>query len=164
MTLLTNPRQTILVSSRSNVEVMGKNILKDNLIAVDWHMPVSMVPLIYAVSIGTNKFSRKLISSSKSFAVNFMPFSQAKAVLFCGRNSGEHIDKFKESGLSKIECTSIDCARVKEACGFVECELLQEIEVGDHIIFVGKVNASDILTDERKLFHLSKDSFTTTKD
>ena len=107
-------------------------------------MPTSFSPQLYAISVGKTRFSCKLIQKSKAFVVNFMDIKNEKEVLFCGTNSGEHIDKFKESGLTKEEAEKLDCARIKEALAYAECEVINEIETGDHIIFVGKVLTSDV--------------------
>jgi len=159
-----NPRQTILVSCRAEItdRFSNKQIIKDNLITVDWHTPISFNPQLYAISIGKERFSSKLIKESKCFVVNFMPYSLKKQVLFCGRNSGEFIDKFKETGLEKEEAEKIDCCRVKQALAFIECSVIKEIELGDHILFVGKVLKSKLKEYDKRLFHLEGDKFTTT--
>ena len=144
MSELTDPRQVILVSCREEMDIMGKKEVKDNIITIAWHMPVSFNPQLYAVSIGKTRFSCSIISKSKAFAVNFVPFSLADKALIVGTKSGVHIDKFKESGLTKEECSSIDCPRIKEAVGYMECEVINEVDAGDHIIFIGKVLNSHI--------------------
>lgn len=159
---ITGPRQVILVTSRAETEIMGKKQEKDNIFALSWHMPLSFEPELYAISAGKKRFSTKLIKQSGVFCVNFMPYSFEKEVLFCGRNSGEHIDKFKESGLEKESCEKIDCARIKQASAFLECEVADEIEAGDHIIFVGRVVKSALLNDKKRVFQLSGNQFTTT--
>ena len=157
------PRQVILVSSRETMEVMGKEIEKDNIITVAWHMPVSMEPELYAITIAKSHFSSDIISNSKTFVVNFIPFELKKHAVFCGTHSGSHMDKFKESGLTMEEAQSIDCGRIKEAIAYLECEVINEIEAGDHIIYIGKVMHSEEKGKKKRLFQGGKD-FTTTKD
>ncbi len=166
MTSLTNPRQTVLITCRDRTKnrISGKEEIKDNIMTIDWHMPTSFKPVLYAISIGKTRFSCNMIRNSKVFCVNFMPFHLAKEVLFCGRNTGEHIDKFKKSGLTKEESITIDCPRIKESCGFMECEVINELETGDHIIFIGRVVSSEIKEDAKRVFHTEGDNFTTTKD
>jgi flavin reductase (DIM6/NTAB) family NADH-FMN oxidoreductase RutF len=161
---LFNPRQTVLVSSTQEMELFGKNIEKNNLIAVDWHMPLSLKPFIYAISIGKERFSLEMIRKSGVFVVNFMPFSFSDSVLFCGRNSGRHMDKFFETRLTSINCEGIECVKVKEAIAHLECEVIQEIEVGDHILFIAKVIRFHEEGNGKRLFHVEKDQFTTTID
>ena len=78
-----------------------------------------------------------------------MPHELHDAVLFCGTVSGDHADKFAESGLTLEEAEKVDCCRIKEALGFLECEVVEEIESGDHVIFVGKILHSDHETGKR---------------
>jgi len=158
-----NPRQVALVTSRAEVNLIGKSVLKDNIITVAWHMPVSFEPMLYAVSIGKTRFSCRLIKESKAFAVNFMPFELQKNALFCGTNSGEHIDKFEKSGLEKEECSSIDCPRIKDALAHIECEVINEIDAGDHIIFLAKVLKSEEKKEGKRLFQDEGRRFTTTQ-
>ena len=162
MSSLNGPRQAVLVTCRAEVAVMGIQKEKDNIITLAWHMPVSHSPSLYALAVGRQRFSAGMIQKSKCFAVNFMPAELEKEVLLCGRKSGSSSDKFALCNFKKVECTTIDCARIKEAVGYLECELVQEIEAGDHIIFIGKVLKSGLLEDKKRLFHIKDDIFTTT--
>ena len=154
ITTLTNPLQTILLTSRADG--------KDNVMTLDWHCPLSFDPMFYAVSIGKTRYSLELVKKSKVFVVNFMSKDFEKEILFCGRNSGKDIDKFKETGLEKEEAKIIDCPKIKQAIGYLECQVEKEIEVGDHILFVAKVLKAELKREEKRLFHLFKDKFTTT--
>jgi flavin reductase (DIM6/NTAB) family NADH-FMN oxidoreductase RutF len=154
ITTLTNPRQIILVTSRAKG--------KDNIITLDWHTPLSFEPMLYAICVGKNRFSLELIRKSKVFVVNFMAKDFEKEILFCGRNSGKEIDKFKETGFEKEESKIINCPRIKQALGYLECKVEKEIEAGDHILFLAKVLKSELKKKEKRLFHLFGDKFTTT--
>ncbi|MCK4522228.1 MAG: flavin reductase family protein [Nanoarchaeota archaeon] len=160
MSEITSPRQSVLVTSRA---VIDSNI-KDDIITLDWHMPASFSPQLYAISVGKTRFSHKMIRSSGVFVVNFMPFHLYNEVLYCGRHSGEFEDKFKESGLIKEEAEKIDCCKVKEAIAFLECEVISEIDSGDHTIFIGRVVKDGLKHDAKRVFHKSGDKFITTTD
>jgi flavin reductase (DIM6/NTAB) family NADH-FMN oxidoreductase RutF len=160
MSELTGPRQVVLVSSRSRMDIMGKEAEKDNIITIAWHMPVSFEPKLYAIAIGKERYSCSIIQKSKSFVVNFMPYELKDKALFCGTHSGRHTDKFRE--LEKEESDNIDCPRIKQAAAFMECEVINQIEAGDHIIFIGKVVNSQVKDISPRLFQDSKD-FTTTR-
>jgi len=159
------PRQAILVSCRSEAKARfsNENEVKDNIIALSWHSPVSFEPELYAIMLSKGRFSYKLIKESKVFVVNFMPFELKKELLFCGRISGRDVDKFEESGLEKEEADTVDCCRIKQALGCLECELVNEIEAGDHVIFIGKVLKTVENKKGKKIFQVKGDSFTTTK-
>lgn len=155
ITTLTNPLQTILVTCRHKG--------KDNIITMDWHTPLSFNPMIYAISVGKTRYSLELIKNSKVFVVNFMSKKFEKEILFCGRNSGRNCDKFAQTGLTKEESEKIDCPRIREALGFLECKVLQLIEVGDHVLFIAEVINSGLKKHGKRLFHLHEDQFTTTE-
>ncbi|PIP17794.1 MAG: hypothetical protein COX43_02315 [Parcubacteria group bacterium CG23_combo_of_CG06-09_8_20_14_all_35_9] len=156
MTTLTNPRQTILLTSRWKE--------KDNVMTLDWHTPLSFKPMMYAVSVGKTRFSLNLVQESKVFVVNFMSKDFEKEVLFCGRQTGKNLDKFKECAFEKEEAKTIDCPIIKQALGYLECKVEKEIEVGDHILFIAKVTHSEIREYGKRLFHLFSDKFTTTEE
>ena len=156
------PRQVVLITTRSKIDIMGKEEIKDNIITSDWHMPVSFKPKLYAIAIGKERFSHKLISSSDVFALNFIPYELEKQAIFCGTYSGEVLDKFKETGLNKKEAEKIDCPLIKEASAWIECKVVDKIDVGDHTIFIGEVLRQEIKDSKKRLFHTGDKEFTTT--
>jgi flavin reductase (DIM6/NTAB) family NADH-FMN oxidoreductase RutF len=152
----TNPLQTMLLTCRADG--------RDNIITLDWHMPLSFEPMMFAVSIGKTRYSLEIVRSSKVFVANFMGHVSENGVLFCGRNSGRNADKFASCGLKKEEAKTVDCPRIVEALAYLECEVVNEIEFGDHILFAGKVTHAEVKKDGKRLFHLAGDKFTTTID
>ena len=126
-------------------------------------MPLSFGPMMYAISIGKTRFSLELIKKAKCFVINFMSKDFEKEIIYCGYHSGRNVDKFKETGLEKEEAEKINCPRIKQAIGWFECKVVQEIEVGDHILFIAEiVNAGLKEKGAKRLFHLWGKNFTTT--
>ena len=163
---LTNPVQTILVTSRHRVvsRFSGLEDDKDDIITLDWHTTVSFNPMKYAIVIAKKHFSYNLIHESKVFIVNFISHKLKNAAMYCGKNSGEHLDKFKESGLTKEQGEWVDCPRIKEALAYLECEVAQEIDVGENVIFIGNVVGRVTKADDKRLLHHVQDKYTTTVD
>ena len=79
--------------------------------------------------------------------------------MICGKLSGRHHDKFKETGLKIIESDSIDCPRVCEAVAYLECKIVKKFEFGSHVTFIGKVINSKFCKISERLFHTKGDSF-----
>lgn len=156
---IANPRQVVLVSSEAEIELLGKRMEKKDIITMAWHMPVSFEPPMYAISVGKTRFSLNLIKKSRCFAVNFMPAEKEKEILLCGTTTGQATDKFKESGFTEEECESIHCPRIKEALGWLECEVVEEIDAGDHVVFIAKVVNMKQTKEGKRLFHLGGDKF-----
>ena len=160
---LIGSRETVLVTCKAHVEHFGKRLEKEDILAVDWHMPCSLEPFVYAISIKKNHFSHKLISKSKVFVVNLISKDLEKQALFCGTHSGEQVDKFSQSGLHKMDSHYVDCPKIAEALGWIECFVVQEINVHDHTLFIAEVKHYEMLKEGKRLFHVKEDEFTTTE-
>ncbi len=156
MSELNGPRQVVLVTCRHEG--------KDNIITLAWHMPTSFSPNLYTISVGKSRFSHDVISNSGVFCVNFMSAKDKDAIGLCGSVSGSNTDKFKESGFEKEKCERIDCPRIKQALGFLECRVVSKVETGDHTIFVGEVLNSKLKGPGKRLYHITGNEFTTTSD
>lgn len=152
----TNPRQTILVTCR--------HAGKDNLLTLDWHTPLSFSPMMYAISVGKTRFSLELIRKSGVFVVNFMSKDFEKEIVYCGYHTGKDKDKFKAAGLEKEESEKIDCPRLKAALALLECKVIKELDVGDHMLFIAEVVNAVFRKRAKRLFHISQKNFTTTLD
>ena len=149
---ITNPRQIVLISCRGSIKssFTPDMEIKEDLIPINNHMPIS--DNHYALSFQKESYASKLLESSGIFVVNFIPEKLKKEVEFCLNHSGEHLDKFKETGLTREEADSIDCCRVKEALGYLECETINTVDAGNHQVFIGKVLRSTIKKKGKKLF------------
>ena len=137
------PERTVLVVSK------GKNG-KENIITVGWNMPTSNDPSLLAISIGLTRFSHKLIDEGGEFVVSFPSEGMEKAVLYCGTYSGRYVDKFKETGLTKVPSSCIMPSLIKEAVVNMECKVVDKIKTGDHTIFIGKVLVSHVSEEDKK--------------
>ena len=64
------PRVAAIITTRSED--------KTNAMTAAWHTPVSYSPPLFAVAISPKRYTYRLITVSKEFAVNFMPASHAQ--------------------------------------------------------------------------------------
>ncbi|MBI4145385.1 flavin reductase family protein [Candidatus Woesearchaeota archaeon] len=160
-----DPRQLVLITCRGKAVVLGKARDAQDIIATSWHSPASQDPALYAVFV-SNKldFALNLLRHSRVFCVNFIVYELRAQAAFCARHAGEHIDKFKETELTGAECEKIDCPRIAEAVAHIECELQEDRTIGDHVLLVGKVVASEMKDARAKRLFQLGDAFTTTKD
>jgi flavin reductase (DIM6/NTAB) family NADH-FMN oxidoreductase RutF len=131
----------------------------DNASSLDWHMPVSAKPELFAISVVKNRFTRELIDSSQVFAVNYIPFSLKDAAVFCGTYTGMHMDKFKQAGLEKANAEKIDCPVLKDALRVLECRVVHRHEIGDNVVYFGEVLHSVQKRQGSRLFHRGNGEF-----
>ncbi len=164
MSELLGPQQVVLITTRALIEQFGKEIERDDIETVYWHMPVSKEEMLYAIAVHNNKNIVNMIKISGVFIVNFMSFDMDKKAHQCDLIHGEHIDKFEELGLIKDNTTSIECPRIKEACAYMECHVKQTLDFADHTVFIAKIINSRVVYGVKRLFHLKDNNYTTTKD
>ncbi|MEO8512936.1 MAG: flavin reductase family protein [Ignavibacteria bacterium] len=142
-----SPRQVVLITSRFDNQ--------DNVLPVDWHIPLSFSPKLYAVCLESGNHSSAMILKSGVFVVNFMPAECEKQIIECGRLSGKDTDKFGVTGLEKSEASKINAPIIKNAVGYLECKLVDTITTGDHTLFIGEVLAEKEAGNAERLFHIT---------
>lgn len=142
-----------------------------NAMAATWHSPISFDPPLYGVSVSPERASHSLIRESGSFGISLVSFEMVDAVHTCGRVSRrERADKVRLAGLELFEGPRLGVPLVRNAYAAIECELVNEFELGDHTWFVGYVRSvladgisSGILdlTRVKPLFYLGEDRYVT---
>jgi flavin reductase (DIM6/NTAB) family NADH-FMN oxidoreductase RutF len=131
--------RSVLVSTTGSSRLFGKAIEQDALGVVEWHMPSSQEPPSYSISVPSHHELRDLIRASGVFVVNFMGAEHSRRIDFVSQKSGAFSDLFNFLKVTKEEASKVFCTRVREARAHVECEVSQEIESGDHTVFVGRI-------------------------
>ncbi len=114
-----------------------------NVITVAWLIPVSVDPPLLAVAIRPERYSYSLLVASGEFVVNVISYERAREALFCGRRSGRDVDKVAALGLETTPGQVVG-ALLLTGIGdaFLECRVRQQIEVGDHDLFIAEVAAA----------------------
>jgi flavin reductase (DIM6/NTAB) family NADH-FMN oxidoreductase RutF len=161
---LVHPMHTVLATC---VDEAGKA----NIITLAWVMPTSVNPPLVVVSIAPRRYSHKLIEETGEFVVNVPTMEIVEQTLFCGRNSGSSVNKFKEAPLTPAPAKKVKAPIIKECVAHLECELVQKVITGDHTLFVGKILAAyvnkGVFTDmydmkkAKPVFHMGGNSFVT---
>ncbi len=144
------PLRVVLITSKSGA--------KENVMAAAWCFPISMEPPLFGVSISRKRFSHGLISNGRAFAINLVDAKMKEKAIAAGRSSGKERDKFAEFSIAR-EYGKLGLPLLKDSPASIECKLVNEIELGDHVLFVGEaVN----IVERRKakgLYHAGGDDF-----
>jgi len=108
---------------------------------------ITSEPPTVAVSINKQNLTHELIKTSKVFSVSVL--CQATPLPFIGGfgfKSGRDTDKLK--GLNyKVGITGSPIF-LNNTTSYLEAEVIQDIDVGTHTIFIGKIVAAEILTED----------------
>jgi len=121
-----------------------------------WEMKCSTDPFLFAVSLSKKRNTHKLIEKSKEFVIAIPNKGLEKELLFFGSVSGKDIDKFKETKLKTVKAKYIKTPLIKDATINFECILVKSVNVGDHIMFIGKVLAAHINKNKKVLLNMGK--------
>ena len=95
---------------------------------------VSLDPLLILWSIDKRSKSLSDFTKSKKFAVNILANDQEK---LCFLFSSKEVDRFGQCEWQRSESQLPILANVASV---LECETVQEIEAGDHVILIGQVH------------------------
>ncbi|MEM4208076.1 MAG: flavin reductase family protein [Candidatus Bilamarchaeaceae archaeon] len=130
---------------------------KENVMSAAWCYPLSANPPLFGVAISKKRYTYELINASKKYAINLATPQMKEAVMICGSISGRDKDKFALAKLKKEKgkITTV----LSQSSASIECEVIDEYEAGDHIIFVGKAINVIKRKEEKGLYHRGGEEF-----
>lgn len=129
---LSSPFPYVLVTS------LDKNG-RPNAMGVAWVTRTSFDPFLILISIDHRRYSYEGIQMHKEFVVNYPSIDQSDAALICGKKSGRDGDKIKLAGLNLVDSVGVKVPTIEGVTVAFECKVVDQLETGDHTIFVGKV-------------------------
>jgi len=132
---LLHPRPVVIVTSTCPEG-------KGNAMACSWFTPVSEEPPIVAIAIAKENYTCECIKFCKAFAINIVHPNLYDKVWFFGSRSGREVDKLKTSGLKFRNGKKINVPIIEDSLGVIETKLINEIEAGECILFLGEVVAT----------------------
>jgi flavin reductase (DIM6/NTAB) family NADH-FMN oxidoreductase RutF/rubredoxin len=108
---------------------------------------VTSDPPIIAVSINKDNLTQGYIKNSRLFSISVL--SEEAPLKFIGKfgfKSGRQLNKF-ENVKYILEKTNIPIV-IDYTIAYIECELIDDLDVGTHTIFIGKVVNADIFNEK----------------
>jgi flavin reductase (DIM6/NTAB) family NADH-FMN oxidoreductase RutF len=114
---------------------------KKNIITIGMFAYFSGKPTLVGVGIAPSRYSFDLIRQSGEYVVNAVDKKLMNAVRVCGEESGREVDKFELAKLTPEKGIKVNAPLIKESPVSIECKVVKEVEVGDHVWFIGEVLA-----------------------
>ncbi|PKN73702.1 MAG: High molecular weight rubredoxin [Deltaproteobacteria bacterium HGW-Deltaproteobacteria-10] len=111
---------------------------------------VTSDPATIAISINKENYTHEIIKLSRKFAVSIL--SQAAPMTLIGLfgfKSGRDVNKL-QNVKTKTGLTSVPIV-LDYAIGYLEAELMSELDCGTHTIFVGRVVDADVTGNEEPM-------------
>ncbi|MEX0845374.1 MAG: flavin reductase family protein [Balneolaceae bacterium] len=152
---LLNPQPAVLVGTYYDG--------KPNFITISCAGITSAEPPTIYIAINHIRYSLKAIQEHKTFSVNVPSASLVKETDYCGQVSGADHDKAKECDFEIFNGTLKNAPLIGQCPINFECEVIQQISVGEQTVIIGKILESylsedcytDGLPDLRKINPLS---------
>jgi flavin reductase (DIM6/NTAB) family NADH-FMN oxidoreductase RutF len=114
---------------------------KPNAMGAGWWSFTSMAPPLALVSIGKTRYTHECVKHTNDFVICFPSEEQAKGAWACGIKSGRGRDKLAEAGLKAIPAAKVKAPIIEGCTAAFECKVINEVETGDHVVFVGEIVA-----------------------
>jgi flavin reductase (DIM6/NTAB) family NADH-FMN oxidoreductase RutF len=134
--------------------IVGANVDgKPDFAAVAWAGVAAGSPPCVTIGLQPHRYSLKGIYQNRTFSVNIPSMDLVKETDYCGLVSGARVDKVKDCGF-RVFYGDLKTAPLIEQCPInLECEALHFLNLGSHILVVGKVVevyfSEDCLTDDK---------------
>ena len=122
---------------------------KVNVMPSGWSMVTSFEPPMYAVSVGHARYSHEMIESTGEFTVAVPGPEMGNSIRYCGTRSGRDGDKLPGSGLVITPAEQVRTPLIEGAVANLECRLVNQLDTGDHTIFVGQVLAAHVADEQQ---------------
>jgi len=124
--------------------VSAKYKRKKNIITIGMFAFFSGEPTLVGVGIAPSRHSFDLIRQSGEYVVNVVDEKLMEAARICGEKSGRDVDKFELAKLTPEKAVKVKAPLIKESPASIECRVVKEVEVGDHVWFMGEVLAAHV--------------------
>ncbi len=112
---------------------------KANIVTIAWVSLLTSQPPTLGISVGTRGYSGEAIKKNKDFTVNIATVGIMTEADFCGLRSGKDIDKFSETGLTRMPSKVVQSPIIKECPLNLECKLTDWRIIGRTNHFVGEI-------------------------
>lgn len=119
--------------------IVSGTLEKPNVMTADWVIPLSFQPELIGICIGKKRYTYELIKRGKEFVIAVPDFKLLKDVWIAGTRSGRSVDKRELLSLTFTKSKKVKVPSIGECLANIECRVVREVEIGDHVLFVGEV-------------------------
>lgn len=111
-------------------------------------MQITSDPATIAVSINHNNYTNQCIQECGKFTLSILGEGVDPGLIGTfGFQSGKDINKFENVSYEMKEGLPV----LKDACGYLVCEVVDKLETQTHTIFLGKIIDADVLKDDEPM-------------
>ena len=111
---------------------------RENVMAVEWAMLVSMNPMRFVISIGPRAATHELLTETGEFGISFCSEQQAGLSHVSGSYSLNDVDKWQLADFPTYPAKTIDVPMIEGCPLNAECRVIATEALGDHAVFIGE--------------------------
>jgi flavin reductase (DIM6/NTAB) family NADH-FMN oxidoreductase RutF len=112
-----------------------------NVMPVAYSMVLSLVPPLIGIALHPSRYTTDVIRKTNEFALNIPTRDLLHHIQYLGSLSGADFDKLELTNLPTFRARLVNAPLLEGCVGWVECSLENMIEMGDHLLAVGRVVA-----------------------
>jgi flavin reductase (DIM6/NTAB) family NADH-FMN oxidoreductase RutF len=120
-----------------------------NIMTIAWGGICCSDPPCVNISLRKATYTYGNIMERKAFTLSVPSQKQGKEADYFGMASGRNENKFKKTGITPVKSELVDAPWPKEFSMVLECEMIHNLEIGLHTLFVGRI--LDVKIDESVL-------------
>ena len=126
---------------------------KEDAVLASWVNQCSFDPPAVTIALGTLRQARLLVEGSGAFIVNVLPKDDMTLLKHFSRPPEDIFKGVKtRKGLEGIRILS-------DAVSYLECEVVQAIQSGDHVLYVGEIVGGKTLKGGDPYTHIRDNGF-----
>ena len=125
------------------ISTVSKNGIS-NAAPFSFNMPISFVPPIFSFSCNPAHDTWKNIKEGGEFVANIVGEDFGPLMQILEKDFPYETSEITEAGLTETKSNHIAPPRIKEAYAWLECKMIHNVELGDHIFIAGEVLEAEI--------------------
>ncbi len=143
-------RRRVLWKMPSGLYVVGAtdNAERRNAMTLNWATQVSFDPKWLGIGVERTAFTHELIDAGRVFALNLVDREDRAIVRRFTKPVDVDLDAKTLNGFPYVDGPLTGAPVLAQAVAYVECEVRQTVEVGNHTLFLGEVVNAAFLKDE----------------
>lgn len=107
-------------------------------------MQITSEPATIAISINHDNYTNSCIKETGKFAISVLSEDSNPSIIGTfGFQSGKSINKFDSIKYEILDGMPV----IKEACAYMTCEVINQMETDTHTVFLGRVVEADIISN-----------------
>lgn len=129
---------------------------EESAMLASWFQQAAFEPPMISVAVNKERPIQSLIQGSKKFCLSIFHTNQKDLFSHFAKGFEPGQDPF--DGIA-VERRATECAVIREAMSYLDCELVSATDAGDHIVYLGRIIDGGILNDGKSMVHTRSSGF-----